>query len=75
MDELKAMEKTYRKLMLSGLSLLLVAFALLIFKPFGRASLFLGLVIFPVSLIPLELARRTAHRIALMILSRSDGKA
>lgn len=65
--ELKELEKTYRKLLLAGLLLLLVGFGLIIFKPLGwTASLILGAVIFAVSFIPLELARRTARRMAVI---------
>jgi accessory gene regulator protein AgrB len=74
-DDLKRMEKTYRRLMLSGLLILLLAFALLIAKPFGEISLLLGLILFPVSLFPLELARRTAQRMALTALGKDNGKA
>lgn len=70
MDELKQMEKTYRKLMLSGLLILLLAFALLILQPFGKTSVLLGLILFPVAMFPLELARRTAQRMALTALGR-----
>ncbi|MDV3103018.1 hypothetical protein [Thermococcus waiotapuensis] len=75
MVELETMKREYRKLMLSGLLILLLAFALLIFAPFGRLSLLIGLVLFPIALVPLELARRTAHRMVLLALSEGDGKA
>lgn len=67
-EELKKLEIAYRKLLLAGLLLLLVGFGLIIFKPLGgwTASLILGAVIFAVSFIPLELARRTARRMAVI---------
>ena len=66
MEDLKVMERTYRKFLSAGLVMLLLGFALLIFKPLGRASLFIGLVLFIVAFIPLELAKRTARRMAII---------
>ncbi len=71
--EVGPLEKTYRKLIMSGLLLLLTAFALLIFKPTGTSSVALGAVLFAVSFLPLELARRVAARIAVEM--REEGKA
>lgn len=68
--DLSQLQAMYRKLMLSGLLLLLLAFGLLIAKPFGTASVVLGAVLFPVAFIPLELARRTAQRLALIAIER-----
>lgn len=67
-EELKELERTYRKLLSAGLLLLLVGFGLIIFKPpLGwTASMILGAIIFAVSFIPLELARRTARRMAVI---------
>ncbi|WP_297064876.1 hypothetical protein [Thermococcus sp.] len=66
MGELKVLEKTYRKFISVGLLMLLLGFALLIFKPLGRASLYLGLIIFALAFIPLELAKRTARKMAMV---------
>ncbi len=74
-ENLAELQKTYRKLMLAGLLILLAAFGLLILKPFGLLSVVLGAILFPVAIIPLELARRTAQRIALIALRGSDRKA
>ncbi|WP_457741636.1 DUF202 domain-containing protein [Thermococcus sp.] len=68
MEKLKAMERTYRKFLSTGLLMLLIGFALLIFKPFGKASLYFGLLVFALSFIPLELAKRTARKIAIITL-------
>lgn len=68
-DRLLELQSIYRKLMLAGLLMLLLAFGLLILKPFGTVSLIVGAILFPVAMIPLELARRTAQRMALMVLS------
>jgi len=54
--------ETARKLLLAGLLLLLLGFALLIFRPIGRASLYLGAVIFALAFIPLEMARKLLVR-------------
>ncbi|AHL23695.1 MULTISPECIES: hypothetical protein [Thermococcus] len=66
MEELKEMERTYKKLLSAGLLTLLLGFALLIFKPLGKASLYIGLVVFALAFIPLELAKRTARRMAVI---------
>ena len=66
MEKLKALEKTYRKFLSAGLLMLLLGFALLIFKPLGKTSLYLGLVVFALAFIPLELAKRTARKIAMV---------
>ncbi|WP_297072655.1 hypothetical protein [Thermococcus sp.] len=66
MGELKVLEKTYRKFISVGLLMLLLGFALLIFKPLGKASLYLGLIIFALAFIPLELAKRTARKMAMV---------
>ncbi|WP_062370996.1 hypothetical protein [Thermococcus guaymasensis] len=74
-ENLAELQKMYRKLMLAGLLMLLVAFGLLILKPFGLLSVVLGAILFPVAMIPLELARRTAQRMAFLALGDSDRKA
>ncbi|WP_238516211.1 hypothetical protein [Thermococcus gammatolerans] len=74
-ERIAGLQKTYRKLMMIGLATLLAAFALLILRPFGSASLVLGAILFPVAMIPLELARRTAQRMALIALGGVDRKA
>jgi hypothetical protein len=75
MGNLEEMARTYRKLFGAGMILLLTGFALLIFQPLGRvASLATGMVVFFLSFIPLELARRTARRMAVIAL-RENRKA
>jgi len=74
-ENLAELQKMYRKLMLAGLLMLMVAFGLLILKPFGLLSVVLGAILFPVAMIPLELARRAAQRMALLALGDSDRKA
>jgi len=66
MEELKEMERAYKKLLSAGLVLLLIGFGLLIFKPLGKVSLYIGLVVFALAFIPLELAKRTARRMAVI---------
>jgi hypothetical protein len=66
MEELKEMERAYKKLLSAGLVLLLIGFGLLIFKPLGKASIYIGLVVFALAFIPLELAKRTARRMAVI---------
>jgi lauroyl/myristoyl acyltransferase len=66
-EEIKTLEKTYRKFLSLGLLLLLTGFALLIFKPLGRSpSLVMGALLFALSFIPLELAKRIARRMAII---------
>ncbi|WP_297470766.1 hypothetical protein [Thermococcus sp.] len=65
-ETLKVLEKTYRKFLSTGLLMLLFGFALLIFKPLGRASIYLGLIVFALAFIPLELAKRTARKMAMV---------
>ena len=75
MDELKDMERTYKRLFGFGSLLLLAGFALLIFRPIGRdASVVAGFVVFLLSFIPLDLARRTARKMAVVAL-RENRKA
>ncbi|WP_456421934.1 hypothetical protein [Thermococcus sp.] len=74
MEELREMEQAYKKLLSAGLLMLLLGFALLIFKPLGKASLYIGLVVFALAFIPLELAKRTARRMAILAF-RGDRKA
>jgi len=74
-DGLLELQSTYRRLMLIGLLVLLLAFGLLILKPFGTASLIVGAILFLVAMISLELARRIAQRMALMVLNDGDRKA
>ncbi|WP_237702070.1 hypothetical protein [Thermococcus sp. AM4] len=74
-ENILELQRVYRKLMMAGLLTLLAAFALLILKPFGSASLVLGAILFPLAMIPLELARRTAQRMALIALGGADRKA
>ncbi|MEO2152418.1 MAG: hypothetical protein ABGW50_07165 [Thermococcus sp.] len=66
MEELKDMERTYKKLLSAGLLTLLLGFALLIFKPIGTASIYVGALVFALAFIPLELAKRTARRMAVI---------
>ncbi len=74
-EGLKEMERMYRRLFGVGALLLLLGFALLIFRPIGKeASAIAGIVVFALSFIPLELAKRTARRMAIMAL-RGNGKA
>ncbi|WP_297070893.1 hypothetical protein [Thermococcus sp.] len=68
MGDLEELQRLYRKLMLAGLLLLLLAFGLLILKPLGRISLIVGALLFPVAFVPLELARRTAQRLSLLAI-------
>ncbi|ASI98262.1 hypothetical protein A3L02_01100 [Thermococcus celer Vu 13 = JCM 8558] len=68
-EELEVMKRAYRRVLMVGLGLLLVAFALMLVKPFGRqGSLVLAIVIFVVAFIPLEFARRIARRMAMLAL-------
>ncbi|ASJ02176.1 hypothetical protein A3L09_02285 [Thermococcus profundus] len=71
-EDLSRLQGTYRKLMLAGLFLLLTAFGLLILKPFGTASIVVGALLFPVAMVPLELARRAAQRLALMAINSME---
>jgi len=74
-DTLEVMEHTYRRFFATGMVLLLLAFAMLIFRPLGRtASPLVGVLLFLVAFIPLELARRVARRMALVAF-RGDRKA
>ncbi|WP_297465935.1 hypothetical protein [Thermococcus sp.] len=70
MDEtLEVMGRTYRRFLAVGLGLMLVAFALMIWRPLGRnASLVLAAVVFLFAFIPLEFARRIARRMAMASL-------
>jgi branched-subunit amino acid transport protein AzlD len=56
----------YRKTLSAGLLIMLLAFALLIWKPLGKASAGIALVLFALAFIPLELARRTARKLAVI---------
>jgi len=74
-DTLAVMQRTYRKFFAVGMLFLLVAFALVIWQPLGRnASLVLGMVLFAVAFIPLEMARRIARKMALVAM-RENRKA
>ncbi|WP_297437409.1 hypothetical protein [Thermococcus sp.] len=68
MGELEGLQRLYRKLMLVGLLLLLLAFGLLILKPLGNVSLVVGALLFLIAFVPLELARRTAQRLSLLAM-------
>ncbi|WP_297506394.1 hypothetical protein [Thermococcus sp.] len=69
MDELKEMERTYRRLFGLGSLLLLTGFVLLIFRPIGNeTSVVAGLIVFLLSFIPLDMARRTARKMAVVAL-------
>ena len=74
MGELEEMGKIYKKFLSVGLVMLLLGFALLIFKPIGQASLYVGLAVFAVAFIPLEIAKRTARKMAVIAL-KGDRKA
>ncbi|WP_297536434.1 hypothetical protein [Thermococcus sp.] len=67
-ESLESLQKLHKKFLSAGLVLLLLGFALLIFKPIGRASPYVGLVIFALAFIPLELAKRTARKMAIIAL-------
>jgi hypothetical protein len=74
-DTLEVLQKTYRRFFALGMFFLLTAFLTLIWKPFGgTTSLAIALVLFLVALIPLELARRVARKMALLAM-RPDRKA
>jgi len=72
-EALAEMKRTYQRFLAVGLGLMLVAFALMIWHPFGRsASLFLAVVIFLFAFIPLEFARRIARRMAIVALRGTE---
>ncbi|WP_457751075.1 hypothetical protein [Thermococcus sp.] len=74
-DTLTVMQRTYRKFFGVGMLFLLIAFALVIWQPFGRnSSLIVGLILFAAAFIPLEMARRIARRMALVAM-RENRKA
>ncbi len=74
-ETLVVMQRTYRKFFAVGMLFLLTAFALVIWQPFGRnASLTLGIALFAVAFIPLEMARRIARKMALVAM-RENRKA
>ncbi|MCD6373741.1 MAG: hypothetical protein J7L37_09420 [Thermococcus sp.] len=74
-ETLVVMQKAYRKSFAAGMFLLLAAFALIIWQPFGRtASLVAGMILFAVAFIPLEMARRIARDMALAAM-RENRKA
>ena len=74
MDEtLDVMKKTYQRFLAVGLGLMLVAFLMMIWHPFGRnASLVLAVVMFLFAFIPLEFARRIARRMAMVALRGTE---
>lgn len=74
MGELEEMGKIYKKFLSVGLIMLLLGFALLIFKPIGQASPYAGIVLFLLAFIPLEIAKRTARKMAVIAL-KGDRKA
>ncbi|GAB6136158.1 hypothetical protein [Thermococcus prieurii] len=65
-ESLESLQKLHKKFLSVGLLLLLLGFALLIFKPIGKASLYIGLVVFALAFIPLEMAKRTARKMAII---------
>lgn len=67
-DDVRDMKRGYSRLMSIGLGILLLAFALVIFKPLDNYSLWIALPLFILSVLPLELARRTARRMAITML-------
>ncbi len=67
-EEIRAMKSRYSKFMGLGLGMLLLAFALLIFRPFGVYSVWIALLVFALAVIPLEIARRTARVITITML-------
>jgi len=71
-DALASMKLRYRRLMSAGLVMLLLAFAIVILKPFGVYSLWVALLLFASSMLPLELARRSARTLALLMLRNEE---
>ncbi|MDI3474658.1 MAG: hypothetical protein PWQ79_1620 [Thermococcaceae archaeon] len=68
-DTLEVLQRTYRRFFSLGTALLLLGFLTLIWRPFGReASLAIGIILFLLSFIPLEMARRIARKSLLVAL-------
>ncbi|ACJ15510.1 hypothetical membrane protein [Thermococcus onnurineus NA1] len=66
-ETMEILKRTYQRFLALGLVMMLVAFALMIFQPIGRsASLVLAVVIFLFAFLPLEMAKRTARKMALL---------
>ncbi len=66
-EKIEIMKREYIKYMRIGLILMLVAFLLMIFKPFSPvASYAIAILIFLLAFLPLEMARRISHRMALI---------
>ncbi|WP_461865671.1 hypothetical protein [Thermococcus sp.] len=65
--KIEILKKEYMKYMRIGLVLMLIAFLLMIFKPFSpMASYVIAIVVFLLAFLPLEMARRISHRMALI---------
>ncbi len=68
-ETLEMMNKTYRKFLAFGMGFLLVAFGMMIVQPLGREpSLILAAILFVIAFIPLEFAKRTARKMAMLAL-------
>ncbi len=66
-EKIEVLKREYMKYMRIGLILMLIAFLLMIFKPFSPvASYITAIVIFLLAFLPLEMARRISHRMALL---------
>ncbi|NJE54768.1 hypothetical protein [Thermococcus sp. 21S9] len=65
-ESLESLQKLHKKFLSAGLLLLLLGFALLIFKPIGKASIYVGALVFALAFIPLEMAKRTARKMAII---------
>ncbi|NJF25272.1 hypothetical protein [Thermococcus sp. Bubb.Bath] len=64
LGETEELYSFYRKALSAGLLIMLLAFAILLWNPLGKASVGVALVLFALALIPIELARRTARKLA-----------
>ncbi|WP_461863413.1 hypothetical protein [Thermococcus sp.] len=66
-EKIELLKREYMKYMRIGLVLMLIAFLLMIFKPLSPlASYITAIVIFVLAFLPLEMARRISHRMALI---------
>lgn len=66
-EKIELLKREYMKYMRIGLVLMLIAFLLMIFKPLSPlASYITAIVVFLLAFLPLEMARRISHRMALI---------
>ncbi len=66
-EKIELLKREYMKYMRIGLVLMLIAFLLMIFKPLSPlASYITAIVVFVLAFLPLEMARRISHRMALI---------